>query len=185
MNPNSKPRDHHYWFVREFYNFVNYRTGVKAKLFKHNADCIIDPLNKKWTLKTIKSIWYDVFVGLKKQDKNVEKVDFDGMDFFVEPIDAKSFITIVTLPKPIAMVESYYIGIYFKEKKEEDKTFFDDPMLDYYVSNTDVRFFTLELSSDGKQAFCELHPDFRHSLLAFFENIDEKEFLEVIKKVIN
>ena len=180
-------RDHHYWFVRDFYNFIGRRTDTKANLFrleKVDDTYKLNPINKKLILKIIKTLWYDVYTSLLKQDTKTEKVDFDGFDYFVERINDKKSIVIFTLPKPIAMVETYYIGVYFNKNDDFKNEIEKDPLSVLLVSNVDFRFITLEYSTNERSALCELHPNNAHSLLAFFENLNAKEFLELVKKVV-
>ena len=136
--------------------------------------------------------WDKAFADCKKLSQEIRKIPFKGFSYFVdvieesnktivstdpddgsirsyEEIKTTTKIAIVTMPKPKAITESYFIGIYYHLTEAERVPEF--------------RYFTLEYNAKDKSAICELKAG-KHLNYGIQENMNATEFLEVIKRMV-
>ena len=185
MSKRKHPRDHHYFFTRNLYAFIAQRTFSSISFFhltdeNREADLTeVDIQNDG--MRLLKRIWYDAYVRFRPIEPDMEKIEFDGFSFFSEAINKDLIYVIITLPKPVAMAESYYFGIYYNIPDRKIKG--DKYGISKIYPRTNFRFFTLEYYDEKHSALCEWQNE-RHHLLGLFDNISAAEFKKLIKLTI-
>jgi len=160
VNTEKTIRYHHYLFAQ--YVLLDY----VLKRPKQSLEMFGTLDNEFFAIKHLKTIWYQIYA----QFPAIKKVDFTGIFYSVIKFDALKTLVVVTLPKPQALTEAYFVGIYYQIIDEH--------------SEPEIRYFTLEYHYENESAICELQKGL-HSLKGFGSNLSKEEFTEKIKEIIS
>ena len=167
-NTKDQIREHNYFFAQQkLYDYINSRTADSLTLFLKND--MTEILNNRWE-KT-----YADYINL---DPDIEKLDSSGLAYTFNFIGNESGVAIITLPKPQALTESYYIGIYY-----HDENISPDSDFWYFIDPVEFRYFTLEYHDKRKSALCELEHS-NHRNYGVRGILTAEEFLEAIKEIV-
>ena len=152
-------RYHHYLFAQHvLLDYVLKRPKQSLEMFGTKD-------NEFFAIKHLKTIWYQIYA----QFPVIEKVDFTGIFYSVIKFDALKTLVVVTLPKPQALTESYFVGIYYQHVDEH--------------SEPEIRYFTLEYHDENESAVCELHQG-QHTIYDLSDNLTNEEFRNKIMDLV-
>ena len=101
-----------------------------------------------------------------------------GFDYHTTIIEDSKTIVVFTLPKPQAITESYYVGVYLHLIDPDEMP--ENNGFDYIFPKAEFRYFTLEYHTSEMTALCEWRNG-NHLLYDFYGNLSEKELLNKIK----
>ena len=156
-------RDQHYFFTQKvLYNYLIRHTEGSLAMFTSDND-------KDFAHSQLKALWYKAYTSYKDLIPDIQKIDYSGLPFTAIKVDEAITIVVLTLPEPLAMTESYFIGICYYKSDSDSKVSF--------------RYFTLEYHDSNKCALCEVKEDV-HLLVDFLKTCDSKKFLDEIIKFI-
>ncbi|TAL68539.1 MAG: hypothetical protein EPN82_09680 [Bacteroidetes bacterium] len=156
-------RNQHYFFVQSFlYDYIHRHPFASLEFFnglflQHSME------------ESLKGIWDFTYSAIQESDPNVERIEIEKLPYTVSVIDEFRTIVVITLPDPLSMTESYYVGIYYQLIDKRT-----DP---------EIRYFTLEYHNIRKSALCELS-ECKHTLWGFTKNLSVDEFIEDIKSIV-